>query len=139
MSESASVGPVVVLVYSDDRSVRDRLRLAMGRRVASDLPEITVIDTATQPAVLSALDAGGIDLAIFDGEASPAGGLGLCRQVKDEVADCPPVLVVVGRRQDAWLASWSRADEVAAHPIDPVSFPELVARQLRAHLDRTPA
>ena len=65
------------------------------------------------------MDAGGIDLAILDGEAVP-GGMGLCRQLKDEILRCPPILVLIGRPDDAWLATWSRADGAVSHPIDPI-------------------
>jgi DNA-binding response OmpR family regulator len=119
-----------ILLYASDRLTRENVRLALGRRVARDLPEVRVVEVATQPAVLSAMDAGGIDLAILDGEAVP-GGMGLCRQLKDEVFDCPPVLVLIGRRDDAWLATWSRADGVVGHPIDPMRLPEVVAGLLR--------
>ena len=56
------------------------------------------------------MDTGAIDLAILDGEAVPAGGMGIARQLKDEIYQCPPVLVLTGRPQDAWLATWSRAE-----------------------------
>ncbi len=120
-----------ILLYASDRLTRENIRLALGRRVARDLPEVRVLEVATQPAVLSALDAGGIDLVILDGEAVP-GGMGLCRQLKDEVFDCPPVLVLIGRRDDAWLATWSRADAVLGHPVDPVRLPQAVADLLRS-------
>lgn len=121
-----------ILVYSDDRTVREQVRFALGRRIAADLPEVEVVETATHQAVLDALDSGSIDLALLDGEAVPSGGIGLCRQLKDEVADCPPIVVLVGRAQDAWLATWSHADGVATHPIDPVQLPDVVATVLRA-------
>ena len=35
------------------------------------------------------------------GEAWPTGGLGLAKQMKDELRDCPPVLVLIARRPDA--------------------------------------
>jgi DNA-binding response OmpR family regulator len=119
-----------ILLYASDRLTRENVRLALGRRVARDVPEVRVVEVATQAAVVSAVDGGGIDLAILDGEAVP-GGMGLCRQLKDEVFDCPPVLVLTGRRDDAWLATWSRADGVVGHPIDPVRLPEVVAGLLR--------
>jgi DNA-binding response OmpR family regulator len=59
------------------------------------------------------------DLVILDGEAVPAGGMGICRQLKDEIYNCPPVILLVGRVDDRWLATWSRAEAVVAHPIDP--------------------
>ena len=122
--------PLDILLYASDRTVREHVRLSLGRRVAGDLPEVRVLEVATQPAVITAMDRGGIALAILDGEAVP-GGLGLGRQLKDEIANCPPILVLTGRRDDAWLATWSRADGVLPHPVDPLRLPETVARLLR--------
>lgn len=121
---------LIILLYASDRTVRENVRLALGRKVAVDLPPVRVAEVATQPAVIAAMDGGGIDLVILDGEAVP-GGMGLCRQLKDEIAKCPPILVLTGRRDDAWLATWSRADGVVAHPIDPLRLPDTVAAMLR--------
>jgi len=110
-----------VLLYSDDMDIRQAVRTAVGRRPAADLPPVRWVECATAPAVLEAVDAGGLDVLILDGEAAPVGGMGLCKQLKDEIFECPPVLVLTGRAQDAWLATWSRADQVVAHPLDPVA------------------
>ena len=119
-----------ILLYASDRTVREHVRLSLGRKVATDLPEVRVLEVATQPAVITAMDRGGIALAILDGEAVP-GGMGLCRQLKDEIPSCPPILVLTGRRDDAWLATWSRAEGVVPHPVDPIRLPDAVARLLR--------
>jgi DNA-binding response OmpR family regulator len=123
-----------VLVYSDDRTTRDAVRFALGKRPATDLPELEYVECATEPAVIRTMDAGGIDLAILDGEAVPAGGMGVARQLKDEIYRCPPLLVLIGRPQDAWLATWSRADAAVSHPLDPVKTAEVVAGLLRARV-----
>jgi DNA-binding response OmpR family regulator len=115
-----------VLVYSDDVTTRQQVILALGRRPHPDLPEVEYIEVATEPVVISNLDAGGIDLVVLDGEAVPAGGMGIAKQLKDEIADCPPVIVLTGRPQDAWLATWSRADAAVPHPIDPIQLAETV-------------
>ena len=120
-----------VLVYSDDALVRQHVITSLGRRPAPELPRVECLEVATEPAVIRALDAGGVDLAILDGEATPAGGMGICRQLKDEIFRCPPVLVLTGRPQDAWLATWSRADAVVPHPLDPVVLAEAAAALLR--------
>lgn len=133
MSDEQS-SPATVLLYSDDRTVREQVRLALGTRLAADLPEIEVREVATQPAVLWAMDAGGIDLAILDAEAVPAGGIGLAHQLKDEIADCPPVLLLVARTADAWLATWSKAEAITSYPVDPVRLPAAAAELLRARL-----
>ena len=130
-----SEATVKVLVFSDDRTVRQQVRLALGSRVARDLPEIEILEVATQGALLRTLD-GGTDYAlmVFDGNAQPSGGFGLAHQVKEEYADCPPVMLLVSREADAWLASWSRAEAVAPFPIDPVTLSVQAANLIRARL-----
>jgi DNA-binding response OmpR family regulator len=126
-----------ILVYSDDSSVRQQVLLALGTRLHPDLPELTYVEVATEPVVIQQMDAGGIDLAILDGEAVPAGGLGIARQLKDEIYRCPPILVLTGREQDNWLAAWSRADAAVAHPLDPIVLGEAVTRLLRPRVPAT--
>ena len=127
--------PAKVLVYSDDRTVREQIRLALGSRVAADLPPIQVFEVATQPAVLRTLDAGtDYALLILDGNAQPSGGFGIAHQIKEEYADAAPVLLLVSREADAWLASWSRAEAVVGFPVDPVTLPTQVAALIRARL-----
>ena len=128
---------MTVLIYSDDRSVREQVVLAIGRRPAPELPPVTTLEAATEPAVLSIVDKGGIDVIVLDGEAVPAGGLGICRTLKEEVYRCPPVLVLLGREQDAWLATWSRADATVTHPLDSLAVTEAVAGLLRARVARS--
>ncbi|MBB1253703.1 hypothetical protein [Streptomyces alkaliterrae] len=120
-----------VLVYSDDANTREQVRLAAGRRPAADVPTVEYLECATMPAVLSALEAGGVDVCVLDGEATPAGGMGVARQIKDEIFDSPPVLLLIGRATDAWLATWSRAEAVVPHPLDPVAVSEALAGLLR--------
>ena len=126
-----------VLVYSDDVDVRQQVILALGRRPHQDLPELEYVEIATEPVVLQNMDAGGIDLAILDGEAAPVGGLGIAKQLKDELYRCPPILVLIGRPQDAWLATWSRAEAAVPHPIDPVRLAEAVTTLLRPRVPAT--
>ncbi|MEJ7633355.1 hypothetical protein [Aeromicrobium sp.] len=118
--------PLRVLVYSDDRDVRAAVLSALGARPDPDLPLFEYVECATEPVVFQHLDEGKIDLAILDGEAVPAGGLGIARQIKDEIYQSPPVLVLTGRPQDAWLATWSRAEAALAHPIEPIRLAEVV-------------
>lgn len=120
-----------VVVYSHDADVRSRIRLAIGPRPAPDVPEAEVIEVATQPALIRLLDRGGAEVMVLDGEAQPAGGMGVCRQAKDEVYDCPPVLLIIGRPDDGWLATWSRADAVVSHPIDPKALAQALAGLMR--------
>lgn len=128
--ESAGRTHAVVL-YSDDPAVRESVRMAVGRRPAADLGRVEWVECATGDAVLKAVAKGAADLVVLDGEAWPTGGLGLAKQLKDELEDCPPTVVLVARRDDAWLAKWSLADAVLAFPADPADLTATVADQLR--------
>lgn len=131
-STSTDRHEVAVLLYSDDITTRDAVRAAAGRRPARDVEVVRWHECATAAAVIEAMDAGGYDVVVLDGEAAPMGGLGLCRQLKNEIFDCPPVLVLTGRPQDGWLAGWSLADDAVPHPLDPIAVAEAIAGLARS-------
>jgi hypothetical protein len=128
----------IIVVYSDDSSVRLSIVAALGKKVASDLPEHQIEEFATGAALRSYIDRKSVsgdfraDLFILDGEAVPEGGMGIARQLKDEVFNCPPVLLITGRREDAWLAAWSRAEASVIHPIDPFTLANTAANLMRS-------
>jgi DNA-binding response OmpR family regulator len=119
-ADPARGGSAVVAVYSPRASLRSDLRTAVGRRPVADGPRIDWLECATDRELKLALDSGEVDLAILDGEAQPTGGMGLARKYKNELADCPPLVVLTARAQDAWLANWSLADAVLAQPVEPI-------------------
>ena len=127
-----------IVLYSDDVTVREAVIAALGRRVAPDMAEHVIHQFATGAALRLFVDSkkpgtdSPIDLFILDGEAVPEGGMGMARQLKDEVFHCPPVLVITGRKEDAWLAAWSRADANVLHPVDPFTLAHTVADLLRS-------
>jgi DNA-binding response OmpR family regulator len=124
--------PLKILVYSHRTNVREAITTAVGRRPAVDIGRVDYVEAATIAEVLMTMDAGGIDLAILDGEAQPTGGIGLCRQLKHEIDNCPPIVIAVRRKDDRWLATWSQADAVIVFPLDPLSAAETVADVLRS-------
>jgi DNA-binding response OmpR family regulator len=103
---------------------------------ASDVGPLTWLECETGDEVMAAVDAGGVDLCLLDGEAQPTGGLALARQMDQEVADRPAVCVLIARRDDQWLAHWSRAEGTLPLPVDPLTAPGLVADLLRQHAQR---
>lgn len=123
--------PLRVVVYSSDAATRARVLRALGTRPHPGVPALEYIEVATEPMVIRTMDAGGVDLAILDGEATPAGGMGIAKQLADELDVCPPIVVLVGRADDRWLADWSRADAVVQHPIEPFRLAEAVVPLLR--------
>jgi DNA-binding response OmpR family regulator len=128
---TAPGAPATVIVYSHDPAVREQVRMAVGRRPAPDLGSVDWVECASGADVVARIDAGGVDVAILDGEAQPTGGMGLSRQLKYEIEDCPAVCVLLGRRDDRWLATWALADATIAHPLDPVTAADTVAQLLR--------
>ena len=134
-----------IVVYSDDLTVRAHIAAALGTSIATDLAPHTIVEFATGPALRLYVDNKarsadhGIDLFILDGEAAPEGGMGVARQLKDELFNCPPVLVITARKEDAWLATWSRAEANVLHPVDPFTLAHTVADLLRASITRVKA
>jgi DNA-binding response OmpR family regulator len=123
--------PLKILVYSHRTEIREAIITAVGRRPAPDIGRVDYVEAGTVSEVLMAMDSGEIDLAILDGEAQPTGGIGLCRQLKNEITDCGPIVIAVRRKDDRWLATWSQADAVIIHPLDPLAAAETIADVLR--------
>lgn len=129
---------LTIVLYSDDSTTRAAVKSALGGRVAADMPEHRLKEFATADALRLYVDGvkpgsdSPIDLFILDGEAAPEGGMGVARQLKDEVYNCPPVLLLVARKEDAWLAAWSRAEASVTHPVDPFTLANTVADLIRS-------
>lgn len=134
MSSPAARETLSVLVFSHRGEVREAIISAVGRRPAPDLGRVRFVEASGVAQVLAAADAGGLDLLILDGEAQPTGGMGVARQLKNDLPSCPPVIVTVRRADDRWLATWSQADAVLVHPLDPLTAAEAVADVLRRSL-----
>ena len=128
--QGSTLAPIIV-VYSDDQSVRAAITAALGKQLPGQSREHKVVDFATADALRQYLvEKRRVDLFILDGEAVPEGGLGLAHALKDELVDCPPIMVIIQRAQDSWLAKWSGAEAVTSHPIDPFTLGSKVAELL---------
>ena len=119
-----------VLLYSDDPAVRDRMRLAIGEHPAPGI-SIEFVDASTYAECVKLVDDYEIDLLMLDGEATPAGGLGIARQLHDELDVTPPIVVVIARAADRWLAAYAKVTTTLTHPLDPVTTGRTVASLLR--------
>ncbi|MBV1852552.1 hypothetical protein [Catellatospora tritici] len=115
-----------VLLYSDDQQVRDRMRLAIGEHPGKDLT-VEFVEASSYGECVQLVDDYEIDLLVLDGEATPGGGLGVARQLKDEIDDCPPTCVVIARAADRWLAAYARVDVTLVHPLDPIETGRAIA------------
>ncbi len=135
---SITMAPLRVVLFSQRSAIRDSVRTAVGRRPARDLGRIDWIDCETVEAVLTQVDAGGVDLVLLDGESQPTGGMGIARQLKFEIRDCPPICVLIARQADRWLAHWSLADASLTFPIDALEAASTVAGLLRQRQHGSP-
>ena len=114
---------LVLALYSDDSTVRRSVIAALVKQLDKDLPIHEIKEFATAAALRLYVDSKKqVDLFILDAEAVPEGGMGVCRQLKDEVFNCPPVLLITARSSDNWLATWSKAEATVMHPIDPFTI-----------------
>ena len=114
---------LVLALYSDDSTVRRSVIAALGKQLDKDLPIHEIKEFATAAALRLYVDSKKqVDLFILDAEAVPEGGMGVCRQLKDEVFNCPPILLITARSSDNWLATWSKAEATVMHPIDPFTI-----------------
>lgn len=120
-----------VLLYSDDRATRSEVRTLVGRRASFDTPLIEWTEVATPEAAVAYAEENTYDLMILDGEAGKHGGMGLTRTLKSEIFNLPPILLIIAREQDKWLASWSEAEAVITLPLDPIELQETIASLLR--------
>ena len=124
---------LVIALYSDDSTVRASVISALGKRLDQSLPEHEIKEFATADALRLYVDSKKqVDLFVLDAEAVPEGGMGVARQLKDEVFNCPPVLLITGREQDNWLAAWSKAEATVTHPIDPFNIAAKCAALLKS-------
>lgn len=124
---------LVIALYSDDSTVRSSIITALGKQLDTTLAPHEVKEFATADALRLYVDnKKQVDLFILDAEAVPEGGMGVARQLKDEVFNCPPVLLVTARLQDNWLAAWSKAEATVTHPIDPFTIATKCAALLKA-------
>ncbi len=121
----------VVLVYSHRPEIREQFISAIGRRPAPDVGRVDFLECESVAEVLMAIDALAADVVVLDGEAQPTGGIGISRQIHMEAKVIPPVVLIVRRAVDRWLATWAKADEVLVYPLDPVTAAETVASVLR--------
>jgi DNA-binding response OmpR family regulator len=131
---NSQAGKLVITVYSDDSTVRQSVIAALGKQLDKQLAPHEIKEFATAAALRLYVDSKKqVDLFILDGEAVPEGGMGVARQLKDEVFNCPPVLIITGRVQDNWLATWSKAEASVTHPIDPFTIAAKCAALLKTN------
>lgn len=81
------------------------------------------------------------DVVVADEIASGAGAFAVAKDLRGAAEPFPgAVILVLARRQDAWLAKWSGADAWITKPVDPFVLADTVVDQLgRRPLRKEPA
>lgn len=95
-----------------------------------DRPGVEFVDVATPQRAIALLeDDERFDLVIGDNDTAPTGGYYLAREIRARgrmELHAPPVVLLLARAQDIWLANWSQADAYVLKPVDPFDLAEAV-------------
>lgn len=122
---------VNVLVFSDDVDTRQAVITGTGIRPAADLPELKWTQAATAAMAKEYVKEGDFKVLVLDGEAPKISGMVVAKDLFQEIEEVPPIIILTGRPQDEWLATFSGASEVVAHPLNPVDLQTAMAKLLR--------
>lgn len=116
-----------LLAVTPRSDVLDDIRTA----VLADDDTTTVEVVAAPQAALRWLDEepGRFDAVVADADTTPMGGFALARDVKAHQrlgAPMPPVVLLIARLQDKWLAEWAEVDAWSLKPVDPFDLAEVL-------------
>jgi CheY-like chemotaxis protein len=116
---------VKVQLVSANPRVNSVVRTALVGREGLEIFEV-----ATPQRALQQIDEhgdGAYDVVVADNDMHPTGGYFLAREIKARGQmgrAMPPVVLLIGREQDAWLSNWSQADAYVVKPVDPFDLLE---------------
>jgi len=119
-----------ILLYSDNADMRRNVRLAVGEQLGQRGVQVEWTEVATAPVAMLLTEERKFDLIIGDNETTKLGGVGLVRQMRNELDWEPNVLLLLARQQDAWLAAWAGADSAMLTPLDPFTLRQRVMEML---------
>jgi DNA-binding NarL/FixJ family response regulator len=107
-----------ILVASDAPSVRAEI-IAVAQS-----PEITLREAESGPAVMADVSDAAPDLVVVDLQMGNMGGMAVCLELRLEESygklDHIPVLMLLDRRADVFLARRSGAEGWVVKPLDPI-------------------
>lgn len=116
-----------VLIASDALGVRDEVRAALG-------PDTTVREVLTGARVRAAVEERAPDLAVIDLQIGNMGGMAVCLDLRLEESGARlphvPVLMLLDRRADVFLARRARAEGWVVKPLDPMRLRRAITELL---------
>jgi DNA-binding response OmpR family regulator len=117
-----------VLVASDAPSVRAEVTAIASR------PDIQIEEARSGPAVLAKVAEDAPDLVVVDLQMGSMGGMAVCLELRLEESygklDHIPVLMLLDRRADVFLARRSGAEGWVVKPLDPIRLRRAVSSLL---------
>lgn len=119
LPRSANLGTVrTILVASDAPSVRAEVA------AIAQSPDIAVQQARSGPAVIAAVTESLPDLVVVDLQMGNMGGMAVCLELRLEASygklEHVPVLMLLDRRPDVFLARRSGAEGWLIKPLDPI-------------------
>ena len=129
---------IKVLLIASDQRVRERLRLALERLEAAG-EEVEFLEAGDGNDAMVRIEAQRPDLIVVEVGVTPYGAFGITRDVKAFPETACPVIVVLERPQDEWLARWSGADALVSRPVDPFALAQVADRLVKEHRGAAPA
>jgi DNA-binding response OmpR family regulator len=124
---------VKVLLVSPDAEARDLFRIAVGsieRRLGEPVSFQDAVD-GEQGARIGLRERP--DAVVADEIASRAGAFGMARDLRGAVDPYRgPIVIVLERKHDAWLARWSGADAWFVRPVDPFELADRLVELIKA-------
>jgi DNA-binding response OmpR family regulator len=117
-----------ILVASDAPSVRAEIAAIAGR------PDIAIREARSGPAVLEEVAESRPDLVVVDLQMGNMGGMAVCLELRLEESygslEHVPVLMLLDRRPDVFLARRSGAEGWVVKPLDPIRLRRAVTSLL---------
>jgi len=131
---------VRVLLVSPDAESRDLLRISVGsieRRLGESVSFLEAQD-GEQGARIGLRERP--DAIVADEIASRAGAFSLARDLRGAVEPYRgPIVIVLERKHDAWLARWSGADAWLVRPVDPFELADRLVELIESYRARSAA
>jgi DNA-binding response OmpR family regulator len=129
---------VRVLLVSPDAESRDLLRISVGsieRRLGETVSFLEAQD-GEQGARIGLRERP--DAVVADEIASRAGAFSLARDLRGAVEPYRgPIVIVLERKHDAWLARWSGADAWLVRPVDPFELADRLVELIESYRTRS--
>jgi DNA-binding response OmpR family regulator len=118
---------VKALVISPDEEVRQHLRIALQSAERRTGGSWRYLEASDGIAGLRTAWRELPDVVVVDEIASRAGAFAVAKDLRGAQEPFPGAIVIVlARREDAWLARWAGADAWIERPIDPFALADAV-------------